>query len=181
MLINELKLLLGLASVSLEVDLTDLTQHCCLHWSWYSLYAGAYPDAHWLRDISSLPTALAQTNRKSNPWFQKDMMVWVGILCLLTFLVFIINHTVLILFIGLAFCSMLAMLFDSATAFSLFMHCNVCSLKRKGFCLWLLSLLRLHHAKQQRVTDLQQIVGIVSKASALEIWHQHLDLSKQCC
>jgi len=48
--------LLGLASISLEVDLTDLTQCCCLHWSWCSLCAGTYPDAHWLRDISSLPT-----------------------------------------------------------------------------------------------------------------------------
>jgi len=58
-LINELKLLLGLASNSLEVD---LTQCCCLHWSWYSLYAGSYPDAHWPRDISTLPTIATTIN-----------------------------------------------------------------------------------------------------------------------
>jgi len=61
MLINELKLLLGLASNPLEVD---LTQCHCLHWSWYSLYAGTYPDAHWLRDISSLPTAWVKLENK---------------------------------------------------------------------------------------------------------------------
>jgi len=58
--------LLGLASISLEVDLTDLTQCHCLHWSWYSLYAGAYPDAHWLRDISSLPTGSWKVSSMSN-------------------------------------------------------------------------------------------------------------------
>ena len=34
----------------------DFTQWHLLHWSWHSLYAGSYPDAHLLRDISTLPT-----------------------------------------------------------------------------------------------------------------------------
>jgi len=34
----------------------DFTQCHCLRWSWHSLCAGSYPDAHWLRDISTRPT-----------------------------------------------------------------------------------------------------------------------------
>jgi len=39
----------------------DFTQQHLLHWSWHSLCAGSYPDAHLLRDISTLPTTVANT------------------------------------------------------------------------------------------------------------------------
>jgi len=54
-LINELMLLLCLARL-LCSEAFDFTQYHLLYWSWYSLYAGSYPDAHLLRDISTLPT-----------------------------------------------------------------------------------------------------------------------------
>jgi len=58
-LINELMLLLCLARL-LCSEAFDFTQYHLLYWSWYSLYAGAYPVAHLLRDILSLPTLISQ-------------------------------------------------------------------------------------------------------------------------
>ena len=57
-LINELMLLLCLARLICS-EAFDFTQYHWLYWSWYSLYAGSYPDAHLLRDISTRPTASA--------------------------------------------------------------------------------------------------------------------------
>jgi len=55
MSINEQQLLLCLARFHRSAALS-FTQHHCLHWSWCSLHAWSHLDAHWLRDISTLPT-----------------------------------------------------------------------------------------------------------------------------